>query len=256
MNVYFRVIRGSGERETRRKFIISYISFFISPVSGVLVRIPFSLSNIHHRNVLKALMGGVSYDRFRVQPWKVYHVFYSQEVWKKKAEIICKNRFNFKFIFLSLHPSSPCVLYWFWYYRYHSSDDDVFSPPSPVFLLPPFVCLAKQKYFIIKTKLTAFFMLCKKHIFCFLLFAKNVWMLFDDARALCNKKTRTNGFKRNEHSLLPWEKNLQTFLDTNKKNESKFQAQINKILENLAFFPNRWLNLCIFFAFSFQHCIE
>lgn len=60
-------------------------------------------------------------------------------------EIICKNRFNFKFIFRS-QPSSPCVLYWFWYYRYHSSNDDVFSSSSP----PPScfrLCVLKWKYF-------------------------------------------------------------------------------------------------------------
>lgn len=47
-----------------------------------------------------------------VQPWKLYHVFYLtsiQSEWRK--EIICKNRFNFKFIF-----SSPFTLHRHVYY--------------------------------------------------------------------------------------------------------------------------------------------
>lgn len=82
-----------------------------------------------------------------VQPWHAtFSTSHREETAKEKKakrlsgreeEIICKNRFNFKFIFSFYSTSSlpaftlhhMCVSYWFWYYRYHSSGDDVFPPP-------------------------------------------------------------------------------------------------------------------------------
>lgn len=119
---------------------------------GVLKRIPpFPFQGIHHPaerwcefwQVLLRFFGSV-------QPWKFCHVSDTSQA-SRSEEIICKNRFNFKFIFRS-EPSSPCVLYWFWYYRYHSSNDDVFSSS----LLPQFffrfVCLEGKIFHIMERK--------------------------------------------------------------------------------------------------------
>lgn len=107
----------------------------LSTSPGVMKRIPFTLLYtfiIGMPSERWKVLSGVSYDRFgsaletlprfllNIQPKRV-------EERKLYAKIVS----TLNLFFFSVHLSSPCVLYWFWYYRYHSSDDDVFSPPSP-----------------------------------------------------------------------------------------------------------------------------
>lgn len=148
----------------RTKFII-YMCFL--PLLrfnswGAAMNSFFSLSKHSSSSMpLRETKGGERNELWQVsvQPWKVYHAFYFAHhrigagyVECESREIICKNRFNFKFIFF-FHPSTPCVLYWFWYYRYHSSNDDVFflSHLCPFFAFP-FVCFEAKVFFIKRTE--------------------------------------------------------------------------------------------------------
>lgn len=165
--VYFWVKK--EYEQGRGKFIISYDICFLLHLStslGVMKRIPFALLYtfiIEMPSERWKVLSGVSYDRFgsalETLPRFLLNI-HPKRVEERKLYAKIVSTLNL--FFFSVHPSSPCVLYWFWYYRYHSSDDDVFSPPSPS--LFPFVCFAKQKYFIIKNKIDdgIFLYFCEK----------------------------------------------------------------------------------------------
>lgn len=75
-------------------------------------------------------------ELWQVQPWKVLPRFLLYiKCWKGNymQKPFLFRIFNFKLIFrfASSHPLSPCVCYWFWYYRANILQTTLcFSPPS------------------------------------------------------------------------------------------------------------------------------
>lgn len=105
------------------------------------------------------------HELWQVQPWKVYHVFHftSRE---RREEIICRNRFNFKFIFLSPFIAMCIILILILSLSFFRRWC-VFSPPSHFSLL--FHLCSEAKVFYHKSELTALFICFLKAFFQFVL---------------------------------------------------------------------------------------